>query len=556
MTKPRITRALAFPLVGLLALLAASSDVAAALAVYVPPETLAARAELIVEGRVVRAASGFDPATATLATYVTVDVATVYKGSPDLETVTFREPGGRFGRLVHDVDAVPVYVPGEEVMVFLEPAPDGALRTAGMFLGKFEIGRPARGPDEARRRLGGEGRLVRGGPAGEVERMPLADLAAVAVTAPPPSRDGWLAVPPEWGRLRWDDVREASSGEGGVAAFVALEPDSPTRWTEADQGLPVRLDVQLEGNPLDDPLAAAEQLRRAMGAWTAVAESRVAFELGQNVDFHAAHDRSPAVSYSGARIVLFDDPYEDISDPLDCSGVLAVGGYWRSEESGGVVNGISFSRAVQAYVIFNDGFECYLGDGDRLAEIAAHELGHVLGFGHSERPDSLMRAYPYGLGRGPRLGDDDVDAAHCHYPHRLTVLEPGLSSVWEPGASGTVAWRSTEEVGPDRGTLSIELSSDGGQTWTLLAADVANDGFHQVRVPEEGSGAARLRLVRYNRVQPPPYPYPEACTIASSAPFSIAAAGETDPVGDETRARRRLRAMRWVQRMLHWWFLR
>ena len=53
-------------------------------------------------------------------------------------------------------------------------------------------------------------------------------------------------------------------------------------------------------------------------------------------------------------IVLFNDPYGDITDPVGCSGTLAIGGYWRSGSISKTVNGIAYYPATRLYVIFNN----------------------------------------------------------------------------------------------------------------------------------------------------------------------------------------------------------
>ena len=127
----------------------------AALSVYMPHETVADRAALIVEGNVAEVASGLDPETGTIATYITLSITTVHRGPNGLAQVILREPGGSFAGLSNVLDAVPVYTVGEQVVVFLEPTPDGALRTAGMFFGKYTLSEDR---DVARRDL--DGRLA------------------------------------------------------------------------------------------------------------------------------------------------------------------------------------------------------------------------------------------------------------------------------------------------------------------------------------------------------------------------------------------------------------
>ena len=512
------------PLVALVALLPLA-PARASIAIYMPPEDLARAAPVVVEGRVASSRSGLDPATGALSTYTTIDVDAILRGPRSFDRVVIREPGGAYGEVVHEVDAVPTYVPGERVLVFLETAPDGALRTTGMFFGKFSLSGDERGSPWADRDLDGRGLLpTRTLPA--VERLAHADLRAVVESVPwrgatarsraAPAR----ATPPELDRVSWADA-DAADGDA-VAPFTTLSGSHPTRWFQIDQGTPIKLQIE----PLRDPLGSADgaiaALVRAMDAWTEVPEARVTVRPGDtDVDFTTTHALSPAKANSGWNIVLFGDPYDDIPDPTSCTGILAIGGYWRTASLGGAVNGASFHSALSMYVVFNDGFECFLGDPDDLAEIAAHEIGHGLGFGHSSAPDAIMRSSAYGA-RGPRLGDDDRDAAHCIYPHRLTLAVPNGGESWEAGSVHATSWSSTVEDGPDGGVVSLEHSGDGGASWTRVAEGTANDGLWSWIVPAGPGADQRFRVVRPNRNAAASAPFPSACSAdASNAPFTI-----------------------------------
>lgn len=510
---------------------------AAALSVYMPPESLAARAELVLEGTVQATRSGFDPERGTLATYVVLDVDRVHRGPAGLSRVVVREAGGRVGDLVHEVDAVPVYREGSRVLTFLEPGRDGTLRTVGMFFGKFEL--EEAGALDAVRDLDGEGTILRR-PAGRSERYAVADLVAVTHSVPVPVSRAMTAVPAEWERLVWEDggdgrdlfeahgdagrlrVGEAAGPGQATARFEPISATEPSRWEETDSGLTLTVHVEPGADPLGDHAAAVAEIERAMAAWNEVPESRVRMATGNtSFSYTGTYGASPAVAYTGQNIILFDDPYDDIADPTNCAGVLAIGGYWRSGSTGRTVNGVTFYPAMQLYVIFNNAFECRLGDPDTLAEVAAHELGHGLGFGHSSEPGALMRAYAYMDGRGPQLGPDDIDAAHCHYPHELTLLSPNGGEVWEAGTVQSVTWSASAESGVDAGSVDLEYSTDGGSTWLPIVSGAANDGSYPWYVPTE-PGTARVRVVRPHRGEGVGDDYPEHCSgDAGDAGFTI-----------------------------------
>jgi len=516
----------------LLALVLAVAPARGSIALYTAPEDLARSAPIVVEGTVAASRSALDPVTGSLATYTTIDVETMHRGPRSFERIVVREPGGSYGGVAHEIDAVPTYRAGERVLTFLEAAPDGALRTSAMFLGKFSLVEDERGERWATRDLDGHGLLPRRH-APPLERLPQADLVAVVASMPwrgaratgdasPPLPP--RAIPPELDRLRWSDEEPTRPQDGGrlSARFAPLSGSNPTRWFQVDQGTAIKLHVEPRRNPLGDDAAAVEALVRAMDAWTAVPEGRVTVRPGDTAyDFTGTHSLSPAKASSGRNIVLFGDPYEDISDPTNCSGILAIGGYWRTSSLGGTVHGTAFYSALSMYVVFNDQFECFLGDPDDLAEIATHEIGHGLGFGHSAATDAIMRSSAYGA-RGPRLGDDDRDAAHCVYPHTLTLLAPNGGEAWEAGTLGAPAWSSTAEDGPDPGVVSLEHSTDGGASWTRVAEGTVNDGQWSWSVPELPGSSHRLRVIRPNRGASVPAPFPAACSSdASNGAFTI-----------------------------------
>ena len=518
----RITRGLALTWLVTLPALAAT---------VIPPsfDTLANSSVGAVEARVSAVRSGVDPETSRLATYVELDVSDVLFGlDASVTSVVLREPGGTIGDRTLVIEAAPLYEVGQRVLVFLDPARDGALRTQAMALGAFV--------------LNGEGADATLQPSDiSLDRVAAPATLSAARSSIDTARSSvehvnrrfWFLTPPELSRVVWTDptdggVRPESDVANGAWVAEHIDPDTdrpnykplsesaPTRWTQPDSGQSVPW--VLAPNGYAGGAAAAQQaIELAMNAWNELPAARVELTLSDaSYDWTNQVGASPTAGLAGVNGILFGDPYDDVPDMVNCSGTLAIGGYWRSSAIASSVNGIDFHPALQGYIVFNNGFECFADTVDDVAEIATHEFGHAIGFGHSTVSGAIMRSSAYG-NRGAVLSADDRDAAHCTYPHTLSWTYPAPGDTLNIGTDVELQWNSSSDVAVEGASTLIEVSFDSGTTWSDVTRTDDPAHAHTWTVPDQPTSQLRMRLSRAREGSDGPAEVPEACTISTLA---------------------------------------
>lgn len=355
---------------------------------------LVSESRAIVRGKVGRIEAQLDPATGMVNTFVALNVSQVFKGQLDGNVIVLRQPGGEVRGQGTRVWGMPAWSVGEDVLVYLDTWPDGALRTRHYFLGKFEIS-----GNRIRRSAGDHVRLIeRAVDPHEITHQAslnlyLSVLKTKVLALPDRSTKGRLrATPPNY---------QPSLAE----PFTFLSPSTPVRWFEPDSGQPVVYKV----NPQRAPNASAvEDVVASLGAWSAVPGSALRLVYG-------GQSFAPAGAADGENVVEFNNASGYFSEG-GCSGLLAVGGIVQYVSQSKVVNGITFYRVIESFVSFNPSAACYLANACNLQEVSTHEIGHSIGFGHSLDATATMYAYAHFDNRCASLKADDQEGARFVYP--------------------------------------------------------------------------------------------------------------------------------------------
>lgn len=213
--------------------------------------------------------------------------------------------------------------------------------------------------------------------------------------------DRSLAGEPGWNWApllkTFDSAGDFLKSAPGVCSFMKASDGQELRWRTFDTGGSVRVYADDTGE-LAGGVSGITEVGGAVSRWNDQSGNntiRLSFGGGQPytmdcVDPSGLNDPLPNEPDEGDNFVVFNDPCDEISDLSGgCSGTIGVGGPWvRSSHS---FDNQTWWTISSLYVVVNNGAGC-LGSLD-YERMMAHELGHGLGFGHTDS-DSNSLMYP------------------------------------------------------------------------------------------------------------------------------------------------------------------
>jgi len=449
--------------------------------------TLVRSSTVVLIGTITAIESGVTPSDGAIYTYVHVQPERIIKGTLGLDPLVLREPGGAVGEERQVIFGSPEFWVGERTLLFLSRNPDGTLQTNSLAMGKFTLGVDAAGHATAVRDLGHGASLFvpQTGAIVDASRetqrfLPMlkrVQQLARAERRVRRSDDPIVSVPSELTDTptRFQD------------AFTFLS-NPPARWFQPDSGQAVGFYMDYTGDRTLGFTSTLTAINSSLAAWSTVPTSSLVL---QNFGTTAAAPFSPC----DMNRITFNDPYNEITDPSGCSGILAVGGYCNGGTST-VVNGTTFNQIVIGKLTFNNGWGgCWFWNQCNMAEVATHEIGHTIGFGHTSDSTATMAAYAHFDGRCASLRADDIAALSAAYPRSGTPA---------PTATPTRTATLVPTATPTPGILRV--ATQAPVPTATVAGGTSNDTCDNATVITTSAYSATLNTTTATTAATDPYP--------------------------------------------------
>jgi hypothetical protein len=503
-------------LIAVAAVLIVASSSPAAVFVVPPDADMVKAADMIVVGRA-SSARGDIAYNGDITTITTFEVERILKGDSFLTEVNVRDLGGEvYGRAM-GVSGGVSYRPGERVLIFLQRDRNGDWTTYGMSLGKFNFARDRAGNSVLVRWLFQSDALTY-----DASMRPYHDNARDAEGFIR-NIEGIVSGANRSGNSRRRTV--TSPGEPSVSAelnegsytvvdsgpYVADQSIYPPsaytqgnfRWIKFDSGGSATFYVSGRQPGYDDIGAA----QRGLAAWTNDPQSNVNYVYGGM--------RTATFAQDGFNTIVYNSSSDVPAGAIGYSKWYASGSH--------TYKGETFYTTTEGDVVMKAGLTISQAAFD---EAVTHELGHTLGFRHSDQgtpasSDAVMNSVVSGT-HGARLAQWDIDAVSTVYtgasnpppppPPSCTAptvtasaspasITSGQSSTLTATPTGTAPFNYQWYVGTS-GTTSSPIS--GGNTQSIAVSPTSTTNYWVI--VSNSCGNANSNTVTVTVTVPPPPP--------------------------------------------------
>lgn len=340
--------------------------------------------------------------------------------------------GGSVGNLALVVPGTPEFAPGERALLFLDKTRRNEWTTQDLALGRFDFTQGKNGePILVRREKGVVAWDERGRPYHERSRNEqkfLNFVRGVARGLNPPE-DYFSGSEP----LTVDETTVTSPVSGSQAA-TASAPSAylstiaingvtrPVRWPSFGSGVT----FFNRGSQAGWPDGGVGAIQAGTAVWTNDPASNVVYGYGGTTTVTNGLN-----VYDTVNTVQFNDPNGEIAGSFTGNGTLGVGGYWVNGGTN-TLAGETFYNITYGDVVIQDGVSPAYLNANRFNQLLAHELGHTLGFRHSDQgtPSTTVAVMRASLvdEYGANLQQYDRDAVQTVYGSGVVNPSATISS--------------------------------------------------------------------------------------------------------------------------------
>ena len=338
-------------------------------------------------------------------TVTTMSIEEVLKGAINDATIEIHEPGGTFGKRTTSIPGIPRFADGERYVLFLMKTDEGIWRVLNLVLGKFRFDTDVLGHDVVMR---DSQDIAAWDPDGKPHRETnraadgFVEFIRAAAKGGPAKQDYSIPAEPLLGAFNANVARKVRLRPTPLCVFPCT-PSSYSYFYIAPNGarwtaFPVTF-FHTGANS-----AAITAMNNAIASWNNDANSNVTYING-GADGSGMHtggvsnpDGQNTVAFERDLAAEFGAPPVT---PFSCGGssyggTLGIGAITNDSGTHIGPNGETFYTSAEADVEMNQGLSTcafFIGLGDFNSAVA-HELGHTLGFRHSDQGRDLYPGPP------------------------------------------------------------------------------------------------------------------------------------------------------------------